>query len=140
DVTAAVVRVDAQRRELTWTSAFGHGSLVAAAAAQLALDAPLANRLQRAGLLAAQSGIYTTPADEARAYSAIGLVKTLSGVGGIDEDDMRAQLWRQGVKELGGHDRLVDSPPRLFTDMLATERESTWTLTADGRKFFASLG
>src|SRR5262249_38989206 len=29
---------------------------------------------------------------------------------------------------------------RLFADMLATDRELSWTLTAAGKKFFASLG
>jgi hypothetical protein len=67
-------------------------------------------------------------------------VKTLAAAGGIPEADMRAQIWRQGVKELGGHDRLIESPPRLFVDMLATDRDLSWTLTADGKKFFASLG
>jgi hypothetical protein len=134
-----VVRVDAQRRELIWTSAFGNGSLLAAAAARPALDGALATRLQRDGLFAARAGVYTTPADEARAYTALGLVKTLTAVGGIPEDDMRAQLWQQGVKELGGHERMVDSRPRLFADMLATDRDSSWTLTPEGRTFFASL-
>jgi hypothetical protein len=140
DVTASVVRFDARRRELRWAAAFGDGSLLAAAAARPPVDPELAARLDRAGFFAARAGVFTTPTDEARASTALGLVKTRTGVGGIPEDDLREQVWRQGVWELGAPSRLVESNPRLFTDMLATDRETSWTLSAEGRTFFSSLG
>jgi hypothetical protein len=49
-------------------------------------------------------------------------------------------LWRQGVHEIGGLQRLIDSPPVLLSGMLFADEVFTWTLTSEGRTFFASLG
>ena len=84
----------------------------------LALDRPLAARLGRAGLFTARIGVYTTPADEARAYTAIQLVIMRAGLPPRDEGDERARMWREGLSAVGAVDRLVASPPSLFADML----------------------
>jgi hypothetical protein len=114
--------------------------VLAAAARPPTIDVALAVRLQRRGFFAARAGMYATPSDEARAYVALGLVKTRHAITSAPGDDLRGELWRRYLREVGGHDRLVESEPRLFSDVLVTDRQVSWTLTADGRTFFSSLG
>jgi len=140
DRIASIMRLDLPRRQLTWTLAFGDGSLLAAASRPPAIDVALAVRLQRRGFFAARAGMYTTPADEARAYVALGMVKTRHAIDSAPREDLRGELWREYLWEVGGHDRLVDSEPRLFSELLLTDGQVSWTLTPEGRTFFASLG
>jgi hypothetical protein len=138
DVNASVAQVDADRRTITWVVAAGWGALLAQAAASIELDGDLMVRLHHDGFFAARAGIYTTPAAEARLYTATGLVKVEAAVGGVEET-MRGRIWRQGLWEATATSRLVDSEPRLFEDVRIADRVSSWRLTDAGKTFFASL-
>jgi hypothetical protein len=140
DDYALLARIDGARREVRWVSAVGTGALLADAAAPVAADEPLAARLQRDGFFGAGVGVYATPAAEARGYAAADMLKCQHGIAGIPEADMRDFMWKKAVEEMGGGTRMVESAPRLFIDAMVTDRGASWTLTADGKAFFASLG
>jgi hypothetical protein len=137
--TASLVRLDPERREVIWVGTAGVGALLADAAAPPALDEPLAARLERDGFFRARVGIYATPTDEANAHAAFDLLKVQRALTDIDPE-IRDQLWRRGVWELGGSSRLIDSEPRLFNDVAIADGASSWTLTDAGKTFFAGLG
>ena len=133
-----VVRVNAARRELRWTNASGFGSLLAAAAAPVKPARELGDRLQREGFFAARVSLYKMPAEDARAATALGLIKTMAGIIGLDPSQ-RDRIWQKGAGEVSAALRLIDSPPVLFSGLLGVEGVVSWTLTEEGRKFFSSL-
>jgi hypothetical protein len=135
---AGVVRLNPARRELRWVIATGDGSLLAAASAAVPLAKDLNDRLQRDGFFSAAQALFKTPGGDARAVAALGLNKTRAGLAGITADQ-RPRLWRKGAQEMGAPQRLVESPPVLFSGFMADDRALTWTLTAEGRRFFSSL-
>lgn len=132
-------RSDRAHRELQWTVAIGPSPHVAEAAARLAPDASFDRHLREAGILSANVGFYTWPRGEARARAGLALVHLLVAVLDIPAGPARSAVWRGGVRELEGASRLVESPPRLLSSLRVVDRTATWTLTPEGRTFFASL-
>jgi hypothetical protein len=137
--SALVARSDRAHRELQWTVAIGPSPHVAEAAARLAPDASFDRHLREAGILSANVGFYTWPRGEARARAGLALVHLLVAVLDIPAGPARSAVWRGGVRELEGASRLVESPPRLLSSLRVVDRTATWTLTPEGRTFFASL-
>jgi hypothetical protein len=138
-ISAIAVRVDANRRELSWVGAGGTGNVLAVALETRASDPVLSARLQAEGFFSARRALFLTRTGDVRTLTATGLIKHRAGVAGI-EPGYRGQIWRRGVQELGELQRLADSPPVLLEGMLVRDGIFTWTLTADGRTFFSSLG
>jgi len=140
DSQAWVAELDGARRTITWVAATGWGPVLAHAAAPVERDGHLMARLHQDGFFAARAGIYTTPAAEARLYTATAFVKIEAAVRGFGIDDpLRGRLWRRGLWEATAPSRLVDSEPHLFEDVRIADRVSWWTLTDAGKTFFASL-
>ena len=138
ELTKAVVRVDRARREIHWVSAGGIGSLLTAASEKVELDRALGDRLRREGFFSARAAMFTTPTGDAHTWAALGLLKTRMGLMGVAAE-LRPRLWRKGAYEMGAPQRLIESPPVLFDGMLGADGVFSWTLTSEGRKFFASL-
>jgi hypothetical protein len=134
---ALVARIDRARRRLVVTSAGGDGGL-AAATAPVQEDRALAERLARQGFFSGAVSHFVAPADEARLYLSTQLIKLLAGLAGV-EAEMRRALWRQGVSEILAGQRMVESPPVLFTDLMIVDQQRSWGLTEAGAAFFASL-
>jgi hypothetical protein len=136
---AVVARIDARHRELRIVAALGKGALVAAAAAPLPPAPPeLAKRLREAGAFDAKVAYYATPLEAARYLASMELFKMSAGLDGVDAQS-RARLWPKGVEEIGALERLVGSPPQLFTEILMKDMVTSWTLTDAGDHAFASL-
>jgi hypothetical protein len=132
------VNVDPARREIRWVTAAGQGSLLTAASDKLDLDRALAGRLRREGFFSARAAMFVTPTGDARAQAALGLTKTMAGLSGITAE-LHPRLWKKGAQEMGAPQRLIESPPVLLAGMLGADGVFSWTLTDEGRRFFASL-
>jgi len=137
DMAAIVVRINEARRELRWTVASGEGSVLTAAAAPVRPARELADRLQRDGFFSARMALFKLPGEDARAAIALGLIKTRAGIAGVDQSQ-RDRLWQRSVQEVTAAQRLVDSPPALFSGFLGADGAISWILTKEGRELFAS--
>jgi hypothetical protein len=139
DLAAIVVRMNEARRELRWAVASGEGSPLTAAAAPMP-PAPreIVDRLHREGFFSAGAALFKLPAESARESIALELIKSKAGVAGVDAS-MKDEMWRKGVQEATAAQRLIDSPPVLFSGFFATDGVLSWNLTKEGREFFSSL-
>jgi hypothetical protein len=135
---AAVVRLDRARAEVDWSLTLGWGGTLAAAAEPFAPAPELSDRLAREGFFDGRVALRTTPDEEARFHAAILLFKLSAGFDGLDPEG-RAQLWPQAVREIGSFQRLVDGPPRLFSEMVSVDGATFWQLTPEGEAAFGSL-
>jgi hypothetical protein len=135
---AAVARVDAAHREVRWSFALGTGGRLAAAAAPYAPDAAETERLTREGFFKARGAFRATPDAEARYRAGMLLFKLAAGFQGLDAESAR-RMWPRAVEELGSFMRLVESPPRLFSEIVLIDGATTWGLTPEGEQAFAGL-
>lgn len=138
DDAGVVVRANMARRELRWVLAKGGAGALRAAAAPVPLARELSDQLQADGFFSARTAMFNAPAENARLATATYLIKIMAGIGGVDASQ-RDRLWQKGVHEVGAIQRLIDSPPALFSGLLAKDGVLSWMLTKEGRAFFAAL-
>ena len=136
---ATIARVDVGRRELHLDSAIGSGGLVAAVVAPPRLaSASVVARLRSGGFFDARVAVFATPGAAARYRAAMLLFRLTAGLEGVDAE-IRPRLWTKGADEVGSFERLVNSPPVLFDDLLMKDMATSWSLTDEGLRAFASL-
>jgi SAM-dependent methyltransferase len=135
---AVVARLEPAAREVRWSFAIGTGGRLAAAAAPFDAAPAETERLVREGLFAGRGGFRATPDAEARYRAAMLLFKLAVGFQGVDAES-RKQLWPRAVIEMGSLARLVESSPRLFSEVMFNGDTTTWTLTPKGVETFGSL-
>jgi hypothetical protein len=136
---ATVARIDGRRRELLLDSAIGRGRLVDLVVSPPRLaPASVVAQLRADGFFDAHVGFFATPGASARYRASMLLFKLTAGFEGLDPE-MRPRLWAKATDELGSFERLVNSPPALFDEILMKDMATSWGLTPEGARAFASL-
>ena len=119
----------AENKFLRATAAWGYGELLAAAATPQPRATALAARLEQQSFFSSSPiATFMKPDGQTRAVPAIALIKKPASLAGLAASEKR-RLWPQAVAELGACSRLLDSPPRLFTEVLILDGLSSWGLT-----------
>jgi len=133
-----VARVNRTRREVSWVMALAIEDPIAAAVAPLPLAPELAIRLATVGFFSAGFALHSTPSDQARMVVAMSLTKAAASLQGVDPS-IRPKWWRESVRESEAVVRIVESRPRLFTELVTTDKVTSYGLTTEGETFFSSL-